>query len=142
MYQFSIASYGNMLSIECYNAKANAMYSIYSSVDRPLVLRLYQSLQAADGDQVKEIMHGWSGCHNALELRRIEDILNQKKNLFYEPKTNTVLNIKDLYKAYKHGYFSFPWADYIARRIKNNTLQDRIPLVPEGGRRAYVAQFV
>ena len=141
MNDFSIVRYGNEYAIECYNAKLNTMHSIYSSRDRSMIIRLYQSLQAADGDQVKEIMRGWSGCHNVMELRRIENILNQKKNLFYEPKTNAVLNIKDLYKDYKHGYFSFPWADYIARRIKNNTLQDRISLVPEGGRRAYVAQF-
>jgi len=142
MYSFSFSAHGKVYGIECYNPKANAVYSLFSSTDRSLVMRLYQSLKAADQDQVYEIMHGWSGCHNALELRRIEDILNRKNNLFFEPKTNSVLNVKDLYKAYKQGYFSFPWSDYIARRIKNESLRDRVSLVPEGGRRAYVATFV
>ena len=142
MYEFSVAVHGRMISIECFNKKANVCYSLFSSDDRALVTRLYQSLKAADQDQIYEIMRGWTGCHNALELRRIEVILNRKKNLFYEPRTNAILNTTDLYKAYKQGFFSFPWSDYISRRIKNQSLQDRISLVPEGGRRAYVAKFV
>lgn len=142
MYEFSVSVHGDVMCVECYNRKVNTAYAIYASRDHDLVVRLYKSLRAADHDQVAEIMQGWSGCHNPLELRRIEDILNRKKNLFYEPKTKAVLNITDVYKDYKRDYAGYPWSEYVARRIKNKSLLDHVTLIAEGGRRAYVAKFV
>lgn len=142
MFEFSIVSHGANYDVECYNSNINAVYLLYSSRDRALVLRLYRALLAANKKQVTEIMRGWTGRADAVELRRMEDILNAESSLYYEPRTNHVLNTMDLYKEYKLSGNPITYTDYVTSRLRNKTLKDRIPLVPEGGRRAYVATFV
>ena len=142
MFEFSLVVNGNSYGIDCYNRKNNTMYLLFSSPNRSLVHRLYGALLAADSDQIAEIVHGWTGSYYLSELQRIEEILNRKKNLFFEPKSKKILNIKDVYKQYKQQYYKFTWSDYLVRRKNNQSLTDYISLLPEGGKMSYAAQFV
>lgn len=142
MLEFSLVRHGKELEIECCNREAGTCHSIFTSPDHLLMKRLYAALLAADKDQIRAIMRGWSGRSDALELRRMEDILNHGNRLYFEPKTNRVMGVIDLYKEYKQKCVPMPYTSYVTSRLSNKTLQDHISLVPEGGRRAYVASFV